>query len=298
MPGAAGQYKQEGRGTVNDVAAGTLPQPAMALVLSIFKDLLPPAVDTLWFSQLTALATPLGLQERCLRTSLYRLVQLGALLNIRSGRRSAYQLRPMPAPPVAQPAWDGSWCVAVVMTGKSTFRQRSACEADLLADGFRAVTPGVWLRPANRPATMNAILARHGMEDAVLTFVAAQPMHPGHPTLAGMVDACWKLEPLADAYRRFSEQCAAASRAFERSASADSDNAAFLAAARTLALWRTLDEADPALPSQLLPAGWPREAALAQCAALRARLARSRFMRAVLAPVDGDPVPVPECCPA
>ena len=58
----------------------------------IFGDGLEPRGGEIWLSNLIALAQPLGVNERLVRTSVYRLAQENWLERTASGRRSYYGL--------------------------------------------------------------------------------------------------------------------------------------------------------------------------------------------------------------
>ena len=65
---------------------------AKSLLITIFGDALEPRGGQVWLSSLIALARPLGVSERLVRTSVYRLAQEKWLERTASGRRSYYAI--------------------------------------------------------------------------------------------------------------------------------------------------------------------------------------------------------------
>lgn len=264
---------------------------ANQLVLGVFRDLLPPGVDWLWFSELLALVAPLGLNERCLRTSLFRLVQQGALLGERLGRRSAFRLAHGRAPEMTpgRARWDGQWNVIVAMGGKATLQQRSACDADLFAAGFRPLKPGVLVRPNTGRHSMEAILTAHGMSDAMLLFETARPLNLDQERLAGLVTAAWKLERHARGYRHVATRCATLLAQLERRGAVRDWDRVYPACVHLLHDWHALADSDPGLPAELLPPTWAGERARVLCERLRRCLAQGEFVGAILGAAASRP---------
>jgi phenylacetic acid degradation operon negative regulatory protein len=97
----------------------TAPPRAKSLVVTVWGDALAPHGGAVWLSGLIRLLAPLGLNERLVRTSVYRLARDGWLASRQAGRRSLYRLtaqgrrrfesayRRIYAPP--SDAWYGYW---------------------------------------------------------------------------------------------------------------------------------------------------------------------------------------------
>jgi phenylacetic acid degradation operon negative regulatory protein len=94
----------------------TDPPRSKSLVMTIFGDAIAPTAARLWLGSLIELVAPLGVTDRLVRTSVFRLVQEGWLTANREGRRSRYALLPRRcrasnAPTAAstrRPAWTGT----------------------------------------------------------------------------------------------------------------------------------------------------------------------------------------------
>src|SRR3546814_15529018 len=65
---------------------------AKSLCVTLLGDAIGPHGGSIWLSDLIELVTPLGINERLLRTSVFRLVAQDWLQSERHGRRSLYRL--------------------------------------------------------------------------------------------------------------------------------------------------------------------------------------------------------------
>ena len=68
------------------------PPRAKSVVMTVFGDAITPHGGAVWLGSLIALLAPLGISERLVRTSVFRLADEGWLEATRSGRRSQYRL--------------------------------------------------------------------------------------------------------------------------------------------------------------------------------------------------------------
>ncbi len=63
-----------------------------SLMISVFGDSIAPYADGIWLGDVIELMEPLGINERLVRTSAFRLIDEGWLSARREGRRSYYTL--------------------------------------------------------------------------------------------------------------------------------------------------------------------------------------------------------------
>ncbi|HKW81936.1 MAG TPA: phenylacetic acid degradation operon negative regulatory protein PaaX, partial [Casimicrobiaceae bacterium] len=132
------------------------PPRAKSLVVTVWGDALAPHGGSVWLSGLIRLLEPLGINERLVRTSVYRLARDGWLSARQRGRRSVYRLtaqgrrrfehayRRIYAPPER---WDGGWDLIVARPGLGTL-PRARLRRELGWEGFAALSGGVYARPA------------------------------------------------------------------------------------------------------------------------------------------------------
>nr|HPQ96501.1 hypothetical protein [Thiolinea sp.] len=74
--------------------AESRPIHANTLILTIYGDLVHDFGGSLWLGSLIRLVQPLGISERLVRTSVFRLAEKGMLQARQVGRRSYYRLTP------------------------------------------------------------------------------------------------------------------------------------------------------------------------------------------------------------
>ncbi|MCV7011419.1 PaaX family transcriptional regulator C-terminal domain-containing protein [Mycolicibacterium madagascariense] len=188
-------------------------------------------------AELITLTSDFGIREATLRVALTRMVGAGDLVRSADGYRLSDRLlaRQQRQDDALNPRvrrWDGTWTTLVVTSVGTDARTRAALRTTLQDMRFGELREGVWMRPAN--------LDQHLPDDvaARLRVLTACDDDP-----AGLVTALWDLPTWALTGHRLLD---------EMSGVADVP-ARFVAAAGMV---RHL-LADPVLPEELLPDGWP-----------------------------------------
>lgn len=169
------------------------------------------------------------------------------------------------------------WLLAIFSVPETERAKRHTLRSQLIALGFGAAAPGVWVAPAHRFDLTASTLARHGLSGYVDLF-RAEYLAFGDIDL--LTAQWWDLDVLAGAYAEFIDSYRAAlDRPVEPAA-------AFVDWVRALTAWRRLPYRDPGLPVELLPRDWPGHAAAELVAALRARwsVPAHDFMISVMLP--------------
>ncbi|MEO3869928.1 PaaX family transcriptional regulator C-terminal domain-containing protein [Nonomuraea sp. B12E4] len=212
---------------------------ARSAVLSALLGIHPPRLPA---RHLVRLGGVFGIAEGTVRVALSRMVAAGDLvlsdghytLSERLIERQARQDESRD--PHTRP-WDGTWEVAVVTAERRAPADRAALRHAMTALRLAELREGTWMRPAN------LVRAWPGIVTGQCTLIDGRPHGDPTPLL-------WDLDGWAAEARRL------------RRALDDAEGLArgFLVSAAVL---RHL-LADPLLPAELLPAGWPG-------AALRAR---------------------------
>jgi phenylacetic acid degradation operon negative regulatory protein len=252
------------------------PPKAKSLVVTVWGDAIAPHGGAVWLSGLIRLLAPLGLNERLVRTSVYRLTREGWLTARQDGRRSLYRLtaqgltrfehayRRIYAPPAAE--WDGTWNIVLAPTAALTDRERRALRKELGWEGFGAIAPGVFIRPARAlaPDTLAEILGALHVEHRVTVLSGRGAASIGSLSLQRQVRDCWSLAGVAAAYRRFLARFETVSGNFRDGASGDPEQC-FVVRSLLIHAFRRVTLHDPQLPPELLPPRWPAAAAYALC---------------------------------
>jgi len=272
------------------------PPRARSLIVTVWGDALAPHGGEVWLSTLIRLLAPFGVNERLVRTSVFRLAGDGWLEGRASGRRTRYRLtadgarrftlayRRVYTPPSF--AWDRTWDVAVLPAAAGPPIERARLRDDLAWNGFAALAPGVYARP--RPPASTDAGATTAWPPQSLRFTAVDLPHANDTSLAGRVQAAWALPALAVEYRGFLGRFRALAAAFGAPA-APSPEQAFVARTLLVHEYRRARLRDPQLPPELLPDGWPGAAAYALCRDIyRAAASLTRAHLAAALREDGD----------
>ena len=138
------------------------PPRARSLIVTVWGDALAPHGGTIWLAGLIRLMSAFGINERLVRTSVYRLARDGWLVAATHGRVSRYRLtregkRRFDAAHqriYARPDddWSGGW--DVVMADAVPPAKRTALREELVWAGFGALGPTVFVRPAQSSRTL------------------------------------------------------------------------------------------------------------------------------------------------
>ncbi len=255
------------------------PPRSKSLVMTIFGDTVAAHGGAAWLGSMIGLLAPFGVNDRLVRTSVFRLVQEGWLVARRDGRRSAYAILPSAQARFARANrriytplatdWDGDW--TLLFAGASAMEQaeRLTLRKELLWEGFALVAPGVFAHPLAEPDLLGEILARAGAQDRL--FVCRAGALPGVPArpLRALAEG-WDLADVTERYARFSAQFGPLLDLLEHGAALASEQAFMM---RTLLIhaYRRVQLHDPMLPVELLPQPWPGSQAYALARALYRR---------------------------
>ncbi|MDQ6917518.1 MAG: phenylacetic acid degradation operon negative regulatory protein PaaX [Pseudomonadota bacterium] len=258
----------------------TVSPKAKSLVVTVWGDSIAPHGAAVWLGDLIALLDPFGINERLVRTSVFRLAQEGWLTARQDGRRSMYRLTPLGqrrfehayrriyAPPATDP-WDGEWHLVIVPPAAMNESARRELRKELGWDGFGMLGPGLFgrpSRPGNEVAVRETTRALHIEARVAVVTARALPHGPAHRTasIAALSEGCWDLKGVAAGYRDFVARFRSVGRALDAGADPTPQQCFVL---RTLLIheFRRVTLHDPQLPDQLLPSDWPEAAAYALC---------------------------------
>ncbi|MEU8802057.1 PaaX family transcriptional regulator C-terminal domain-containing protein [Spirillospora sp. NPDC048819] len=199
----------------------------------------------------------LGVGEHAVRSTLTRMVGRGLLERHREGRRMHFGLTPRSEAilhdgddrvwrrGVLNTDWDGDWTVLAFSMPESWQRVRHDLRARLTWAGFGSLGNGTWIAPSR--VDVRPIVAGLGLNGRLKVFAgrAEQPTD-----VAGMLREAFDLDGLAGGYRAFLDR-------WDRPdplPRAPDDLARYLWMTTE---WLQLVRADPRLPVEHLPAGWP-----------------------------------------
>ncbi len=253
---------------------------AKSLVMTVFGDAIAPRGGAVWLGSLIALLEPLGVSERLVRTSVYRLVEEGWLEASRSGRRSLYRLSPQGEKrflraqqrvyATGSAPWDGQWML-VLPQAAVTAVQRAALKKELLWEGFAQLAPGVFASPGDPHHALTEalaeVLARTRTRGKVIVLSARDAGLAEALPVDAVTPAAWPLKTAAKAYKSFIARFDPLPLLLSDAERPDCATAFTL---RTLLIheYRRALLSDPQLPAELLGDDWPGRQAQALCRSL------------------------------
>jgi len=248
------------------------PPRAKSLIVTVWGDSLAPHGGGAWLAGLIRLMAPFGVNERLVRTSVFRLAQDGWLQSATHGRMSRYRLTEEGQRRFddahlriyARPAddWNDGW--ELVLADAVPPAKRAALRKELAWSGFGALGPTVFLRPAQGGRALPAVLDTPGVAERVLVGAAGDM--PGRRPLTAAVATAWDLTLLAADYRRFLQRFGAVIDRFRATRDGAHDpQQCFVVRTLLIHAYRRVLLRDPLLPTALVPLDWPGAAAYAIC---------------------------------
>jgi phenylacetic acid degradation operon negative regulatory protein len=241
------------------------PTRANSLIITIYGDFIAPHGGTVWLGSFIRLVEPLGLNERMVRTSVYRLSQEKWLVSEQIGRRSYYSLTTS-----GRRRFEHAYR-RIYFAPQDTWGRRMATGPDPRLAGRRGTRPvaqgadlgrltAPW-RPASwptrqptpkpcstssrRPAPTTRWWAMRASNISALTSKPLQEL----------VHACWNLDALTAKYEDFIERFRPVLRTLRAAHELDPEQC-FLVQTLLMHDFRRALLHDPQLPAQLLPANW------------------------------------------
>lgn len=255
---------------------------AGSLITTVFGDAIAPRGGTVWLGSLIRAMAEFGINERLVRTSVFRLARDGWLESQLIGRRSYYSLTAEGRERFEQAThriygepvecWDGKWCLLLLAALDTPARDAVRKECGWL--GFGPMSANVLAHPTPNLADLDVTLRRLEVEDAVVVL-SGQTVR-GDDAMRELAISCWNLEEIDARYADFVKRFRPIYRALSANP-AISDQSAFLVRTLLIQEYRRILLRDPWLPGALLPGNWHGSAAYQLC---------RNLYRAVYAPAD------------
>lgn len=234
---------------------------ARSLLLTILGEYVLPRGDAVWQETLVGALVSVGYTQHAARQALARTVRDGWLETSRHGRRARVSLSPHTVGLLRTGAeriysfgspwrWDGRWLVLVLRVPEARREVRHQVRTRLAWAGLGSMGGGVWLTPhVERESELREAIREAPAAEAT-SFVAELG---SMGTAVAVAAAAWDLDQVRAQYEAFIEDFAAIRPS--------SGEAFFRMQTLLVHAWRKFPFLDPDLPSELLPAGWPRRRA-------------------------------------
>lgn len=243
---------------------------AGSLIVSVFGDAILPRGGEIWLGSLINLLVPLGLNERLIRTTVFRLVKDEWLTTQTQGRRTDYKLsssgwrrfeeasKQIYASNAAN--WDNRWRL-VMLVSELVAKDRERLRRAFYWQGFGEINTNCFIHPSADLTTAFDALRVDGMAEVLpnlMPLIAVNPRLGQSANDADIVRSAWDLEQLSANYIEFVKRYKAILDVLrkEKKLKID-DQSAFLTRTLLIHDFRRLLLRDPELPEVLLQAKWP-----------------------------------------
>lgn len=235
-----------------------------SLIVSAFGDSIAPMSPGIWLGELIELMAPLGMSERLVRTSAFRLVDERWLEARRDGRRSQYSLTSsgirrfelaygrIYTPP--QQEWDETWTVVLLPRNGDTSSERLELRRELEWEGFASPTPGVMLHPAANHEVLHQILSDLGVLDRAVVLKARSLEQFSSEPANAPVARYWDLSEVERLYGRFLDRFRPLLAKLE--STSITPQQAFTVQTLLIHSFRRATLHDPRLPLPMLSGNW------------------------------------------
>ena len=276
---------------------------AGSLIVSVFGDAVLPRGGRIWLGSLIEMLQPFNINERLVRTSIFRLAKDEWLTTESAGRRADYLLTPAGHRLFEQaahviyaannPGWDRRWRL-LLLVGDLQAKARETLRQALFWQGFGMVSPSCFVHPSVELSAALDALATEGLHDQVQCLLPMLAVGTGFSTSASeseLVQSAWNLNELGAAYHQFLEHYTPLLKALRKWHPDESaEETAFLLRTLLIHHYRKLLLRDPGLPDVLLPGHWPGQKARALCKDLYLRLLEpsERYLDRTMKTADGE----------
>jgi phenylacetic acid degradation operon negative regulatory protein len=275
---------------------------ARSVIITVYGDSIMHHGGAAWLGSVIELVAPLGLNERVVRTSVFRLAKENWLAAEQIGRRSFYRLteegrRRCDAAHGriyhrANQPWDRHWTFVVADFARMPAARSRSLRSDLRWQGFGQLASGVMLHPDPDEAALRQLLIESGVgREALVLRSTAEPWATADAQ-RDLIARSWDMKQLAADYRTFLDTFRPV---WSRLGAAEKLDPQTCFVVRTLLMhgFRRVLLRDPKLPEELLPANWPGTEARLLCRDLYKLIQgpAEQHLMARLQTADGPPLP-------
>ncbi|MCH7854082.1 MAG: phenylacetic acid degradation operon negative regulatory protein PaaX [Proteobacteria bacterium] len=245
---------------------------AGSLITTVFGDAIAPRGGNVWVGSLINVMADFGINERLVRTSVFRLSKDG-LLDVRQvGRRSFYGLTAQGARMFERATqriygeprrdWSGNWCI-ILLAALST-EAREIVRKELRWLGFGAIGGSVLAHPSPDVVSLKEVCKRLQVADDIVVLQSACEDDAQDQALRSLAQKSWNLDDIDQRYAGFVQRFRPVYAAVRKARTLES-RLAFQIRTLLIQEYRKILLRDPLLPAGLLPSAWHGNAAYALC---------------------------------
>ena len=243
-----------------------------SLIVTVFGDSISPRGGTVWLGSLITALENFDINQRLVRTSVFRLAKEGWLTARQKGRRSYYSLtiegrerfalatRRIYGEP--QVDWSGEWCLVILPQLETG--ERELIRKDLGWLGFGTFSGNLLALPVNDLGQLRKQLGELGHLDKIVVMSATTPEGRYGDPVRKLVHDGWGLADLESRYLDFIAEFEPVLAHLKRAGAVDPKTGFQI---RTLLIheYRKILLRDPWLPAELLPDNWHGTVAYQLC---------------------------------
>jgi phenylacetic acid degradation operon negative regulatory protein len=238
---------------------------ARSLLVTLWGDSVAPHGGTVWLGSLIELVRCLGLNERAVRTSVFRLKNERILSSHQKGRKSFYTLTPSGQHRFEEATkriynhlpeqWDKEWTLLFTERRKLAETTKKQFAAELNWLGFGDLGSGIHAHPNAKIKAIENLIEDLRIHPHVAIMKAASIPNLSESPTDVLVRKGWDLESIESGYKDFTENFKPICDSLKAGDELDNMNSFVL---RTLLVhdYRRALLRDPMLPDSLLPSGW------------------------------------------
>jgi phenylacetic acid degradation operon negative regulatory protein len=230
----------------------------------LFGDLVTQHGNWVWLGSIIEALEPLGINERLVRTSVYRLVQSDWLTRKKIKKNSYYSFTEKAKRhyenaakriyTTEQPEWDGSW-ILLLPTSVPEDKKESLFK-ELTWLGFSTLSTGLWAHPSMNKDALEDTLIELELLEHVIVFNSRIHQRTSQNTLKLLVKERWNIDELSTNYQNvLNTYRPLLINVLEKEK--PTPQQAFLIRTLFIHEFRRVLIKDHELPSSMLPHDWP-----------------------------------------
>jgi len=186
---------------------------ANSLILTIFGDYICAHGGAIWLGSLIKLVAPLDINQRLVRTSVFRLTEKGILQAQQKGRRSFYSLTEKGFRQFSiaaeriyryhESSWDGDWRLVITTLKNIDKDIKERFNKELNWFGFNRLSNGVFAHPTASLDEIQKIISEMELDDSVVIMQATSKGSNPQNSSANLIKYCFNNDAMKHEYLEF-----------------------------------------------------------------------------------------------